>query len=88
MRKITKKKIIKDNNYVLSAFMHVIFAAVGLMLTFAPLIYTGKLDKNSIIGMLFCFLIFGIPFGYFMGIRKVKIEIDKIHKIKRNQFKI
>lgn len=86
--KLTKKKIIKDSNYILAICIHSIFMIAGILVTFATLIYTRKIDTNSIIGTIFCFIIFGIPFGYIMGLKRVSVYVDKLRKIKNGQYKI
>ncbi len=68
--------------------IHSFFMTAGILVTFATLIYTRKFDKNSIIGTIFCFIIFGIPFGYFMGLKRVRVYAEKLRKIKNGHYEI
>lgn len=86
--RLTKKKIIKDNNYISAICIHSIFMIAGILVTFATFMHTRKIDTNSIIGTIFCFIIFGIPFGYIMGLKRVRVYVDKLRKIKNGRYKI
>jgi hypothetical protein len=57
-------------------------------MTVATLVYTRRLDLNSIIGTVSCFIVFGIPFGYIMGLKMVRTYADKIKKIQNGDFQI
>lgn len=88
MISITRKRIIKDNNYILALCVHLIFMILGIIITFATPIYTKRIDMNAIIGTIFLFAVFGIPFGYFMGYKRVRVYLDKIRKLQRGSFQI
>ena len=65
-----------------------IFAVCGIIIPFIPFITLKEININSIISFLVLCCVFGIPFGYFIGIRNVLYSVRVNHSIKSGDFYI
>lgn len=61
-----------------------IFSLCGFIIPFIPFLVLKEISANSLISFVFLFLIFGLPFGYFIGLKKI-ITTSKIHKDIKNK---
>ena len=60
-----------------------VFAVTGILIPFLPLVYFRSINTNAIISFFFLLIVFGIPFGYFMGIRNI-LKKKKINNCIQN----
>ncbi len=86
--KITKNRLLNDVHLTGRIIFLSIFAFCGIMIPFIPFITLKEININSIISFLVLFCIFGIPFGYFIGIRNVVYSVRVNHSIKNGNFYI
>lgn len=71
MKKLDTKTILIENNFSSKIFNGMLFTFAGILASFLPIIYFRTLNKNTLIGFVVCTLCFGIPFGFFFGIRRL-----------------
>lgn len=84
MKILNKKQLIKDCNYYTQLICYYIFMIGGIIGGFSPMLAFGI---NGIVGIisaciLLCAII--IPFGYFLGLRKIVEVMKSINRIKNN----
>jgi hypothetical protein len=85
---ITKEKIKKDAKTKEQISALSVFALIGLFIPIIPFLFTDNIDTNTIISFVFFLLVFGIPFGYFIGLRKIIKTLYKDKCIKNDEFVI
>lgn len=71
MKILNKSIILKEQNFPSRIFYSSLFFMIGVIIAISPLLYLKNIDLNSIIGLGVCFVCFGIPFGYFFGLRRL-----------------
>ena len=85
MKTITVKQIIKDKKLFNQKLLCGVFALFGFGTVLLPFIKRNDLsDKNFVIGIMFMTVVFGIPIGYFAGLRKI-IEAIRLEKTIKNK---
>ena len=83
---ITKDLILKDSKCRAQIIPFSIFTAVGFLLLFAPFSVADLSKTNLIISEIFLFLVFTLPFGYFIGIRNLIKAIKTYRAIIKGQY--
>ena len=68
---INSSKIMKDARPKTQIGFLSVFAMVGFLLPFWPLVVIREINTNSIISFFVLLALFGIPFGYFIGLRNI-----------------
>lgn len=86
--KITENRLLNDVHLTGRIIVLSIFAFCGIAIPFIPFITLKEVNTNSIISFFVLLCIFGIPFGYFIGIRKVVYSVRVNHAIKNGDFYI
>lgn len=71
MKKLTLQMIINRRNFSKRIVSSTVFLFVGVCLTMSPSLALKEINANFLIGTGFCFLFFGLPFGYFGGLKKL-----------------
>lgn len=86
---LTRKSILEKEKYGILYFFLSIFAIVGTVVSINAIITMIKdINVNTIITAIFITGVFGIPFGYLIGIKKVLYTVRKKNKIKRGDYTI
>lgn len=81
---ITHKKIIDDYQAIKTAkIIYFIFTLIGIVVPLIPFLYLKTFDFDSIMSFVFLSLMFGLPFGYFIGLRNI-INIHRINSSIKN----
>ena len=88
MKILNKSIILKEQNFTSRIFYSSLFFVIGVIITISPLIYLKTLNLNSIIGIAVCFVCFGIPFGYFWGLRSLIPTLQERKALINGNFKI
>lgn len=68
---ITQNKIIDDYQVKKQKTIYFIFTLIGIVVPIIPFIYLKTFDFNSIMSFAFLALVFGLPFGYFIGLKNI-----------------
>ncbi len=85
MKTITVNQIIKDKKLYNQKLLCGVFAIVGFGTILFPFIKRQELsDINFLISIVFMTIVFGIPIGYFAGIRKI-IQAMKLENVIKNK---
>lgn len=71
MKKLDINVIIKEQKFSSRIFNSFLFTIIGIFVSILPVIYLKSFDANALIGLGVCFLCFGIPFGFFFGLRRL-----------------
>lgn len=71
MKKLDINVIIKEQRFSSRIFNASLFTLIGIFVSILPIIYLKSFDANALIGLAVCVLFFGIPFGFFFGLRKL-----------------
>lgn len=61
-----------------------IFALLGFLIPFIPFLVIKEINTNSLISFVFLAVVFGLPFGYFIGMRNI-ISTRRIYRDLRSQ---
>ncbi len=80
VQNITYKYLISQLNTKITISGLSVFATVGLVMPFIPFFVSEITNADAIISFVFLLVVFGIPFGYFIGAR----NIIKTLKIRSN----
>lgn len=65
-----------------------VFSLCGFVIPFVPFLVLKTIDANSLISFAFLLLVFGVPFGYLIGLRNI-IATARIHSdIKNYRFSV
>jgi len=84
---ITTEKLLEEGKYYKQLPAYGIFCATGVFFFLISLIYI-KDAKSLLMGAIFVWLPFLIPFGYFLGIKKIVETKKKIRKVENGEFYI
>lgn len=85
MKTITVKQIIKDKKILNQKVFCGIFALCGFGTVLLPVLLKNELSNtNFLLGIIFMTVVFGIPIGYFAGMRKI-IQAIKLEKTIKNR---
>lgn len=63
-----------------------VFSLVGFVVPFIPFLVMRAIDLNSLISFVFLFLIFGLPFGCFIGMRNILNVIGVRREIRKGNY--
>lgn len=85
---ITKEKIIQDTKLNRKIVIYSIYTAVGVLITFFPLLLSKNLDLNTLVWSAIFFVAFGIPFGYVIGLHNLLKTIKEKKSAEANNLKI
>ena len=88
MKKLTLQMIINRRNFSKRIVSSTVFLFVGVCLTMSPGLALKEINANFLIGTGFCFLIFGLPFGFFWGLKKLLETLKEKKAFETMQFKI
>ena len=86
MKILSKKDIIIRQNFGSSIFHSSLFLFVGICITLLPVIYFRKINMDMIVGVCFCFVCFGLPFGFFGGLRNLLRSLKRYKSLKTGKF--
>ena len=82
MKELTIEKFIKEQNYKKQQVIYSIFFFVALAIFLIELMLVKDLSFNSIFSLVIVTVFVLIPFGFFLGLRKMVAVTKKIKKIK------
>lgn len=85
---ITKEKMITDLNITRRVLLHTVFLLIGIAVPLIPLIVVGKFTVGSVIGFVSLLVIFGIPFGYFLGARYIYKALQNLYFIRKGNMRV
>lgn len=88
MINITYDYILKELKTKRAISVLSIFSLLGFVIPFIPFFVIETFDIDAIISFIFLFLVFGLPFGYFMGLRNILNTLKIYRDIKNCNFVI
>ena len=88
MKSITHKYILQQLKASTTISLLSIFALIGLLIPFLPFAILKTIDINSIFSFVFLLIVFGIPFGYFIGLRNILHVLYLSRRCKRKEYLI
>lgn len=88
MKNLSIKQIIKDGNYYTQIACYSCFLLVSILVLIIELISFDGWNFNGIFQLCFIILLVVVPFGYFLGIKKIIKTSNKINMIKKLNFEI
>ena len=88
MKKITKDLIVKEQRFTSRIFNNTLFTLIGVTISIMPFIYSKSFDVNLLIGIVVCVVCFGLPFGYFFGLRKLLPTLKEKNALSQGNFSI
>lgn len=71
MKKLDTVAIIKEQRFSARIFNSLLFTVIGIFVSVLPIIYLKSFDANALIGLGVCVLCFGLPFGFFFGLKRL-----------------
>ena len=88
MKTLNKSIILKEQKFPSRIFNSSLFFIVGTVISISPLLYLKTIDLNTIIGLCICLVCFGVPFGYFFGLRRLIPALKHKKALTSGNFKI
>lgn len=88
MKEITKEYIISELKTKRAISALYVFSLVGFIIPFIPFMVIKSLNTNSMISFIFLLIVFGLPFGYFIGLKNILSTIRIRSDLKKNNFYI
>lgn len=88
MKEIDKNLILQGEKYRLQIFLFGIFGVIGIAAIVYPFASAEEVVPDTIVLAFIMLFAFGIPFGYFLGIRKILRILKTVRLIKNGQYKI
>ena len=88
MKTLNKSIILKEKKYSARIFNCSLFFIVGAVISISPYLYLKTIDLNTIIGICFCLVCFGLPFGYFFGLRRLIPTLKEKKALTSGNFEI
>lgn len=85
---LTKKRLISELHYYKRIVCFLIFFLAATAIFGAQFCFIKSFDFNTIFQLCFTFLFILLPFGYFLGLRKMLKTIGLLKTIKSNCFKV
>ena len=88
MQILTKERILKDTNWKAGMAVFGVVAFIGCALTALPLLQLREPSFHSLIRTGCMLMGFGIPFGYFWGIRKIMVILKMVKRVRGEQYSV
>ena len=85
---LTKKLLISELHYYKRIVCFLIFFLAATAIFGAQFCFIKSFDFNTIFQLCFVFLFVFLPFGYFLGLRKILKTRRLLKRIKSNRFKV
>lgn len=71
MKKLDTNAIIKEQRFSARILNSLLFTIIGIFVSVLPIIYLKSFNANALIGLGVCILCFGLPFGFFFGLKRL-----------------
>lgn len=86
MKEINGDEILRGEKYRLQVFLFGIFGVAGLLAVIYPLASAKKIVADTIVLEIIMLGAFGIPFGYFLGVRRIRKILKTVRLIKQGKY--